>query len=118
MLQPQKIIVPGIFLLLLGVGNIYVGIERGTLAQAALSELSGLEPLPKLVSSSPLMRLQLKELSTEKLYQKRKAALSRITFYRLVELGGRVFVMLSLICLLAGVSARLFQSEGPTKSSD
>ncbi|MCC6955102.1 MAG: hypothetical protein IT290_13375 [Deltaproteobacteria bacterium] len=109
-IHPQKFIVPGIFLVVLGLGNVIVGRERAHLHREVIQELSALEPLPDLVSQSPLMRLQLKRLSLEKFYQRQRTAEARLDFYILVELGGKIFSLLGLTLLCAGGLARAMQS--------
>ena len=97
LIKPQKFFVPAVFLLLLGLGNMYVGNDRQLAHQEILDELEATEALPDVATTSPLIRMQILQLSQEKLVHRQKTAESRVAFYRLVTIGGRA------LCLLSGV---------------
>ena len=96
-MKPATFLLPGAFLVALGLGNIAVGKIRAEEHSEVIAELSSLPPVPAIVESSPLMRIQLTELSEEGLRQRLATAQQRLAFYRLVENGGQIFFGLGLV---------------------
>lgn len=99
-IKPIKLIVPGLFLLVLGIGNISVGIFKGNQYDLVLEELAHHKPSPALVNASPLRRIQVARTTASRIHQRQQKAGARRHFYRLVTFGGKVFVSLSIIFLL------------------
>ncbi len=99
----MRFVVPGIFLFVLGVGNILVGTFKGNQYEQVLAELASAGELPALADASPLRRIQLATQTVSRLYQRQDKARAKLDFYRLVASGGRVFVALSFIFLLIGL---------------
>ncbi|OVE80326.1 hypothetical protein BVY02_00545 [bacterium J17] len=95
-------LMPGVFLMLLGIGNISVGTFKGDEYQAVIDELAELSPTAALINASPLERIQLSNESIAKNYQRQRKAKARRNFYRLVTFGGQVFIAISLFLLLIG----------------
>ena len=100
--KSMRFILPGIFLLVLGAGNIGVGVFKGKQYEEVLQELSVLRPSPALVTSSPLKRIQVAKQTATRLHQRESKARARIDFYHLVEYGGKVFITLSMFLLFFG----------------
>ncbi len=105
--RPMTFLLPGLFLLLLGVGNIVVGNYKVEQYKQVVANLGTLELPPVLQKASPLRRIQLAKLTESRTYQRRKTAVARLDFYHLVSFGGQVFASLSLPFLLIGVLIRL-----------
>jgi hypothetical protein len=122
-LKPMKLILPGLFLFVLGIGNIGVGTFKGLQYQQVLQELTELEPTPGLENASTLRRVQLAEEVASRHYERLSMARGRRDFYDLVEYGGKVFVGVSLVLLLGGAlvysstASRLVTSDGGTSDS-
>lgn len=99
--KSAQFVLPGIFLLILGLGNIGVGTFKEEQYDEVLAELS--EPSQsQSIEMTPLKRIQSSEQIAVRAYQRKKAALGRRDFYRLVAFGGRGMVVISLVLLLAG----------------
>jgi hypothetical protein len=99
----MKFVVPGIFLLILGIGNISVGTFKGDQYEQVLADLSAQEPTIGAADASPLRRIQLATQAASRLYQRQEKAQAKLDFYNLVATGGQVFVALSLIFFAAGL---------------
>ena len=104
-----KFLLPGMFLFLLGVGNIGVGLYKGAQYQEVLKELAETQSSPKLTPASPLLRLEYTKQTVTRLYQRQSKAKARKDFYELVTFGGKVFVMLSLVLILASMMVRYLE---------
>lgn len=99
----MKLLIPGLFLLVLGIGNISVGTFKGRQYQEVLDELSVLEPTPGLENASPLRRVQLAKQTETRLYQRQNKAENRLDFYQLVRFGGKVFMVIGALLTIAGL---------------
>ena len=106
-----RLLVPGIFLLLLGVGNLSVGVFKGQEYQSVLDELSSIQPSPGMENTSPLRRIRLAKKAADRRYERLDKARARRDFYHLVLFGGKVFVGISVILLFAGGGLHYFQSN-------
>lgn len=107
-------LIPGVFLLLLGLGNIVVGTYKGNEYEEVLLELdraSGTESTDVLINASPLRRVQLSRQARERIYQRQRHAQARRDFYRLVVAGGNVFVLLSTLCLFTAAILRILEQR-------
>ena len=98
-ISPIKFILPGIFLLILGAGNIYIGSSKVSEYQTVLIELEKQQP-SNFKNTSPLKRLRLAEQSANRIYQRLGEAKDRISFYKLVVFGGKCFFVLGAILIL------------------
>ena len=113
-IKPIKFFIPGIFLFVLGLGNIIVGEFKASQYQEVRAELLNTieHKSPQILENvSPLRRIQLANQAQEKGTQKLKSAEQRVAFYSLVSTGGAIFVMASLILLIIGFILKL--RKGP-----
>lgn len=109
-IKPIKLFLPGIFLLVLGLGNIIVGEFKTSQYQDVRKELlTTIEhKSPKVLENvSPLRRIQLANQAQERGTQKLKTTEQRVAFYSLVSAGGAIFVLTSLLLLIFGFVLRL-----------
>ena len=102
-MKPAKFLLPGLFLFVLGLGNITVGVFKSAQYDEVIQGLESTEPTPLLSNASALRRIQLAKMSADRLYLRQSTALARKDFYTLVEFGGKAFLALSLPFLLAGI---------------
>ncbi len=109
--KPARFVVPSIFLLLIGIGNLWVGIEKKDQYDQVLRELASLRPVAEIINTSPISRIQLSEYTEERLYQRQEKARARIDLYRLVIFNGKVFLALSLLSFLIGGGFSYLQNE-------
>lgn len=108
-----KFVLPGIFLLLLGIGNIAVGHYKGEQYNQVLEELSEPHPSANLVNASPLRRIEFVRHSANRLSQRQSKARARRDFYQLVTFGGKSFVGLSIVLLFSGLCVRYIERSRP-----
>ena len=113
-MKPAQLYLPGLFLLLLGIGNISIGTYKGAEYREVVRTLSAPETSAHLKHASPLRRFKVAKLSANRLYQRRKTAAGRIAFYNLVSSGGKIFVLLSLPLLLGGLFLLLQSRPKPS----
>ena len=109
--KPARFVLPSLFLLLIGIGNLWVGIEKLDQYNQVLRELSSLRPVTDIINSSPISRIQLSEYTEERLYQRQEKARARLDLYRLVIFNGKVFLALSVLSLVIGGGLSYFQNE-------
>jgi len=102
-----KITVPGLFLLVLGLGNILVGSYKANQYQLVVSELSQMEEPSKLVNASLLKRIELDQAKSARIEDRREKATGRLDFYNLVSFGGKVMLSISGLLLSLGLLLRL-----------
>ena len=107
MINPFKFLLPGLFLLLLGIGNISVGVYKGQQYEQVLEELKQRNPRLELVNASPMRRIHFARNTANRLYQRQNKAKQRLDFYRLVALGGTIFLALGIPLLVVGLLLRL-----------
>ena len=98
-ISPIKFILPGIFLLILGAGNIYIGSSKVNEYTNVLEELEKQKP-SNFENTSPLKRLRLAEQSANRVYQRIEEAKDRISFYKLVVFGGKCFFVSGFLLIL------------------
>jgi hypothetical protein len=94
MISSKSFFISGIFMFVLGLGNFLVGISKSTEYQELSSASISLE------ETNPLIRVDLLKISGEHISESKLKALSRRDFYRLVEVGGLMLLILSLIPLV------------------
>ena len=104
-IRPTKFLIPGVFLIILGLGNIAAGISKVHQHELVLKELEIQQPLASNIeNSSPLRRLQLAEQTAQRIIQRQTEAEDRKAFYNLVAFGGKVFTAIgTILILLSGV---------------
>ena len=105
--KPVTFWLPGVFLLILGLGNTVVGVMKAEQFDQVLRELVSAKQYKEEVSSSPLMRMQLARKLSDKLFDEYSTYQERKRFYQTVAFGGKVAMSLSLVlfigaCLCAG----------------
>lgn len=106
-----QLLIPGLFLLALGIGNVAVGTFKVSQYVQVISELSAPEPGLALDFSqtSSLERIRQSQENPDRIRLRQESALARIDFYRLVIFGGKVFVALSIPFLIFALILRLKQ---------
>jgi len=96
-----RLLVPGAFLFVLGLGNIAVGHYKSAEYQAVLKELSSISAQgPSLAAASPLKRIELAEVQNRRFEENLAKARARLDFYSLVSFGGKLMLAMSSILLL------------------
>jgi len=103
-----RFFLPGVFLAVLGIGNVLVGLYKEAQYEQVLHGLSSNETILGLQKASPLTRIQLLRQKAHRLYHRRKKALARVDFYRLVIFGGKVFLFLSIPFLVGAAALAVF----------
>ena len=108
-----KLLVPGLFLLILGLGNLFVGLYKAAEYRAVLADLNptAANEAPVLVNVSPLRRIQMAKVAETRSYQRRNKAQGRYDFYRLVVFGGQAFISVSVMLLLGSATLRYIETE-------
>ncbi len=102
-MRPVKLILPGLFLLTLGAGNVGVGSFKSAEYQQVLEDLSVLDSSAVLQNASPMRRIQVAKVSADRLSARLTKAQHRRDFYNLVTFGGKCFIGLGLIFFLPGL---------------
>ena len=93
----MKFLLPGIFLFILGIGNLAVGHYKGGQYDEVISELKE-KSLPLTIKEiSPMERIRVTKESSARLGRRRDKAIARREFYQLVGIGGKIFISLSLV---------------------
>lgn len=108
-MSPRKLLLPALFLFVLGVGNISVGLYKEWQYRQVYEELTILESSPEFGSASGLNRLQNYQETRDRYQQGQIEARDRLQFYRLVAFGGKALIGISIILLAA---ALLFHIAG------
>ena len=111
--NPMKYVLPGLFLLALGLGNLSVGHFKRLQYEEVLQELSTLELSPKLDNSSPLARIQVAHTTATRVYQRKAKARARRDFYELVLFGGKLFLLLGSVSLCLGAVLHWLKKSSP-----
>ncbi len=107
----MKLLLPGVFLLVLGIGNVSVGAMKQNQYQGVLKELAVRAPETQLINASPLRRIQLAKLTATRNYERIKHARSREDFYAIVVLGGKAFISISLLLFFSAAVIRLKRQD-------
>ena len=115
--KPTKFLLPGLFLLLLGFGNLVIGTQKQAEYEVVLTEIALEDPASD-SAFTPLKRIQGVEQLTEKNYQRRKTAASRRDYYRFVAYGGKVMLGISLLLLFTAVVLKIGRTEGSAADSE
>lgn len=94
--KPAVFWLPGLFLLLLGLGNALVGKMKTDQFEEVLQELESAQHFKEEVSASPMIRLQLSRKLADQAFERRSRFEERRNFYRTVAFGGKVVMVASL----------------------
>lgn len=112
---PYRFLVPGLFLFVLGVGNIVVGVMKTSQYEEVLQELAVLEPSSVVTDDSPLARIH--SADHARFSGRRQQAKISLDFYRFVVTGGKFFLLLSTLLIAVAALLKLFlPSEGSGSS--
>lgn len=110
--KPITFILPGIFLLILGIGNLIVGHFKGSQYEKVLLELSVEKSGTALLNNaSPMRRIQYEKTTTNRLDERQNKARARKDFYILVSLGGKLFVGLALLLFSIGLIVEISSKQ-------
>lgn len=109
-----KLLMPGIFLFVLGLGNIIVGHFKSLEYERVLTELEPTTPPRALANVPPMRRMQMERERATRLDERRRKAQGRLDFYELVTFGGKSFVGLSALFICCGLGMYHYQRR--TKS--
>lgn len=101
LLRHQQFLLPAIFFLVLGLGNVGVGMYRTSQYDGVVEQLSGSQTR-RLESASALGRLRLAGQARDRDELRRQRARVKRDFYEFVIFGGKVFLLLS--ALLFGIA--------------
>ncbi len=118
-LRPMHLLLPGIFLFLLGLGNIGVGIYKSNQYERVIVELSELpedQTAAILLQATPLKRIQLAQKKQARVIHLQKKARAKKDFYHFFVIGGIVFMLLSFIMFYLSIALRF--KQGPQKSKN
>ena len=94
-MTPRRLLLPALFLFVLGAGNIIVGSYKEWQYRQVYEELAVLEASPD-ASASGLDRLQNFKQLSDRYLQGQIEARERLQFYRLVAFGGKTFIGVSI----------------------
>jgi hypothetical protein len=107
-LRPMKLLLPAVFLLILGLGNIGVGIQKRDQYQEVIEELTELRPTEALTPTSPLIKFQQELQSADRNTQYRKQAEDRKEFYSLIAYGGFLILLLSALLFVGALGLKIY----------
>lgn len=106
--RPMKLLLPAVFLLILGLGNIGVGIQKRDQYQEVIEELTELRPTEALTPTSPLIKFQQELQSADRNTQYRKQAEDRKEFYSLIAYGGFLILLLSALLFVGALGLKIY----------
>lgn len=115
-IKPMKLLLPGVFLFVLGFGNIFVGSFKGRQYEQILEQLKVIEPSSSFVDSSPLKRMQESQRALSRLSNQIDKAKARIEFYQFINLGGTIMTLLSFVLIGASAVLYYYQSAQSMKA--
>jgi hypothetical protein len=111
-INPFLFFLPGIFLLVLGLGNLGVGSYKASQYDVVVSELQQREFMTtSLVNASPLRRIQLAQQGANRLFQRMNEAKDRRSFYHLVSFGGKAFMLLGMCLVFVGTYTQVLRNK-------
>lgn len=117
--KPITFILPGIFLLILGIGNLIVGHFKGSQYDKVILELSVEKSGTELLhNASPMRRIQYEKTTANRLDERQNKAKARKDFYTLVSLGGKLFVALALVFFSFGLIVEISSISESDLSSE
>ena len=100
----MKFLLPAIFLLVLGAGNVIVGDYKEYQYQQVYQELKELQPTTNI--GSTLGRIQSVPQTNDRHQRRQVEANERRNLYRLVAFGGKVFISLSILLFTMSLISR------------
>ncbi len=117
-LKPAKFLLPGIFLLILGVGNVLVGGNKVAQYRSVIQDLTALgESYSGASGTTSLERIQQAKRATDRHVQLEHRARARTEFYLLVTFGGKVLVGIGIIFVMVGTLIHLIPSNVPVRET-
>lgn len=115
-IKPEKFLLPGLFLLILGLGNIAVGEYRSQQYDGVVMDLSVLEATAEASFISPLKRIQQSKETPDRLYQRQKSARAKRDLYEIVIFGGQIILGMSIVLLVPGALIKIQQRRSFLKA--
>lgn len=117
-MKAKQILVPAVLLILLGMGNIGVGLYKVRQYDVVVRELEDVPSVPEELRASPLMRVQIAKYATDKGYLRQQRAQTRRDYYRLVVIGGRVFLAIGLVLFAAAAALKAAEPTSADSSPE
>lgn len=99
--------IPGVFLLVIGLGNYVVGYYKEQQYSRIIDELSVQQPRENFSMLSPLSRLEMEKSVSLRLTQRTEKANSRRELYHLFSIGGLAWVLCSILLFILGFIAKI-----------
>jgi len=118
-LLKTPLVIVGLLLTLIGLGNVYTGTTKAAEYEALLATGRATPPEPR-KSDSPRLEPRLRNSLLKNLAEEDDrfaAARAKLDFYRVVHGGGRLLTLLGLFCAVSGVIHfwyRYSRASGPT----
>ena len=107
-IKPIRLLIPAIFLVVLGVGNVLVGHFKYQQYNEMLNELNSENNFEKTENLSPLQRLKYTSNSSTKVISLKQKAEARRELYQLVSYSGKIFLTISTLFFVASILTRRF----------
>jgi len=102
--RPVKLLLPGFFLFILGIGNIGVGVVRGEQYSNGVQEATSVPSISKEEAFSNMANVQLEKFSSQMLSQREQKFENRKNFYASVEISGKIMLVISVFLIICGGS--------------
>ena len=110
--KPITFILPAVFLLIMGIGNLSIGVYKRSQYESTIRDLSLEKPKTKLLdNASPLRRIEYEKTTANRLNKRQARAKGRRDFYRLVSFGGIFFIALSFIFFSLGLCIKIYNKN-------
>ncbi len=109
-IRPMTFLLPGIFLLILGLGNVSIGIYKSNQYKKVIKDLtkfSDQETASMLINATPTTKIQITQKKQERFLDLIKKALVKKDFYEFFIKGGTMFIILSGICFLISIIIKI-----------
>lgn len=109
----RRIILIGLFLIVLGIGNIIVGELKGAQYEAVVEELAQIgrsadrNPLIPYKQDHPLVNIERYRHLSQNVFQRQQKAVMRRDLYRVVSFGGKAVLAFGVIIVILGFFAGL-----------
>ncbi len=110
----MKLLLPAIFLLVLGIGNLWVGYFKERQYELVYEELRKLESSTS--SSTPINTPETNQNIAERHARRKREVEERQGFYSLVSFGGKAICSLSLLLFTAAIASQLI-GTAPSKET-
>lgn len=104
-MKANRLLIPGLFLLILGLGNIAVGELKYSQYKEVIKELknSTYTEGNEMLKASPLRRLQLEQERANRTDERLQKSKARASLYFLVRSGGQIFLAISSGFIVVGL---------------